>query len=373
MLQSPVFLLVVAVGPWLVRAVGERWRPHLIAALSLAVLVAVDPSTLAAVALAGLVFVQASPRQWHAVGAIVALLALRPLRAAAEAGLMGALAVGVPLGVSYVGFRVLSVELDRRRGIAVPSDPARSLAWITFFPIWSAGPIERYDTWEKGLAQPSTTDDYVAGWQRVFVGLAKKALVVELGLFAAAAWVRDGRTFDAFSTPEAWAYVALIFLGGWLDFSAYSDVAIGAGRAFGFRISENFNWPIVATNLPEFWRRWHMTLMAFCQRSIYMPAIAWTRSPYLASFATFGLMGLWHGPSWNWLAWGLYHATGMTLYVALSRTWSTRRWPWLTGRSKMAVGWLATMAFLLGASALGGTSDDGLAAGLTLLARMWGG
>ena len=97
-------------------------------------------------------------------------------------------------------------------------------------------------------------------------------------------------------------------------------------RLFGIRILENFNFPILAANISEFWKRWHMTLAGWCQIYVYMPVLARARSPYAAVYATFTAMGLWHGATAGWLMWGLYHATCVALYMAWAR--HARRYGW---------------------------------------------
>ena len=116
---------------------------------------------------------------------------------------------------------------------------------------------------------------------------------------------------DTIAIWKVWGFLALTYLYAYLDFSAYTDIAIGASRLFGIKIMENFNFPILAINISDFWKRWHMTLAGWCQTYIYMPVMARTRTPYAAVFATFTMMGLWHGATAGWLLWGLYHATGV--------------------------------------------------------------
>jgi alginate O-acetyltransferase complex protein AlgI len=88
---------------------------------------------------------------------------------------------------------------------------------------------------------------------------------------------------------------------------------------------ENFNWPIIARNIGEFWTRWHMTLAGWCQAYVYLPTIGWTRNPYLAVYATFLAMGLWHAGSMHFVCWGLYHATGVAVFQLWRRSQFRRR------------------------------------------------
>jgi len=142
--------------------------------------------------------------------------------------------------------------------------------------------------------------------------------------------VSDGRGLVAhlhdISTWEAWRFLILSFFLFYLDFSAYSDIAIGSSRLLGFRIAENFNWPILATNPAAYWKRWHISLSGWCQAYVYLPVIGLTRNPYMAVFASFTCIGLWHAGNWNWLAWGLYHACVVTAFQAWARFRKRRKW-----------------------------------------------
>ena len=101
-------------------------------------------------------------------------------------------------------------------------------------------------------------------------------------------------------------------------------MAIGLSMLFGIRIAENFRFPLLAANLSDFWKRWHISLSSWCQTYIYLPALGITRNPYLAILATFVVMGLWHAISWQWLCWGLWHAFGLMVHLRWRR-W-TRNW-----------------------------------------------
>jgi alginate O-acetyltransferase complex protein AlgI len=131
---------------------------------------------------------------------------------------------------------------------------------------------------------------------------------------------------NGMASYAVWGYLTLTFLYAYIEFSAYSDIAIGASRLYGFRIMENFNFPIAACNISDFWKRWHMTLVGWIQSYVYMPTIGLTRRPYVAVYCTFIAMGLWHGATWNWLLWGLYHGTIVSLYLTWGRIKRSRGW-----------------------------------------------
>ena len=121
--------------------------------------------------------------------------------------------------------------------------------------------------------------------------------------------------FDALSVSVVWFFLVCSFLYAYLDFSAYSDLAIGTARLFGFRICENFNYPILKPNLSEFWKSWHMSLSAWCRDYVYLPVLAKTRMPRLALYASMMTIGAWHYVNFNWLVWGALHATGLVVLL----------------------------------------------------------
>jgi alginate O-acetyltransferase complex protein AlgI len=222
----------------------------------------------------------------------------------------------------------------------------------------------------------------VEGVTRIAQGLIKMFVIARL-LIAQflQPWVCGGTVWTvgdliaqlgALETYEVWGYLTLAFLYAYLDFSAYSDIAIGASRLYGFRIMENFNWPIAACNISEFWRRWHMTLAGWCQSYIYLPTLGLTRRPYVAVYCTFIAMGLWHGGVWNWLFWGLYHATGVSLYLTWGRLKRRRGWH-AGGRGPgRYAGLPLTFAFVTGSYAFSATAGKGGWTALRVFVKLLG-
>ena len=123
------------------------------------------------------------------------------------------------------------------------------------------------------------------------------------------------------STASLWLGVYAYAIKIFFDFSGYSDIAIGCAKLFGYEVPENFNWPYLARNISEFWRRWHMSLSSWLREYLYMPIgkklmpTVGKKSPFLLSaicqLITMGVCGLWHGAYWNFLIWGLYHGAGL--------------------------------------------------------------
>jgi len=240
---------------------------------------------------------------------------------------LGADDVAIPLGISYFTFKLVHYAVEAGRGALPRPSFASVLAWLLLFPIYTAGPIERYDHFERERETRLRAQALAEGGTRIVHGLVKRFAIVEMGLrpLLPEPGARElVEALPALSALDLWRYLVITYLVIYLDFSAYTDIAIGASRLFGLRILENFRWPILAPNIANFWTRWHMTLAGWCRTYVYMPAIGLTRRPHLAVFATFLAIGLWHAGTANWALWGLYHAAGVSVYQRFAR-WRRRR------------------------------------------------
>jgi len=184
-----------------------------------------------------------------------------------------------------------------------------------FFPTLVAGPIKRYEQFlpsvREGINRVSSSD-VMAGMIQVAFGIVKKLIADNLTL-----WIeREEGQFAQLSMGLRWALFAGIGFRILLDFSGYSDIAIGVARMMGIRIPANFNWPYLATNIREFWHRWHISLSSWIRDYVYIP-LGGNRHGnvrrFLNGLAAFSLCGLWHGPAWNFVLWGLYHGVGLSI------------------------------------------------------------
>jgi alginate O-acetyltransferase complex protein AlgI len=261
----------------------------------------------------------------------------------------------VPLGMSYYVFRLVHVAIEAYRHGERPTDPVEFFNYAFLFTIFVAGPIERYDNF---TAQRSARFDPVLfrdGLTRIVFGLIKQGVLIEaLNQIRRIALgskfhLQNGAELLAAPPGEVWLLLLISYLVAYLNLGAYSDVAIGASRLFGLRISENFNYPIAARNLSDFWRRWHMTLSGWCQSYIFSPVLGLTRSPYLALIASFQVMGLWHLFTVNRIGWGLFQAAGLiglyawrkrTAKAAFGKTWWWATLAWFLTQSYATLGFL---------------------------------
>jgi len=222
----------------------------------------------------------------------------------------------LPIGISFFTFHAISYVVDVYRGDATAQkSPVHAALYLLLFPQLIAGPIIRYRTIANQLARRVVSlDDFAEGVRRFVTGLGKKVLIANVVAVPA------DRIFSApiaaLDAPHAWLAVICYTLQIYFDFSGYSDMAIGLGRMFGFHFPENFRWPYISDTVQEFWRRWHMTLSAWFRDYLYVPLggnrVSAPRT-YRNLVTVFFLCGLWHGASWNFVIWGLFHGTFLVI------------------------------------------------------------
>jgi len=214
--------------------------------------------------------------------------------------------IALPIGISFYTFQAMSYVIDVYRGEVKAQKKLLNLAlYISLFPQLIAGPIVRYKTIDSELNDRSYSfDDFAYGVKRFVVGLAKKVLLAnslgELWKFA--------MYTEQPSVLFYWLGAIGFTLQIYFDFSAYSDMAIGLGRIFGFHFLENFNYPYISKSITEFWRRWHISLGTWFRDYLYIPLggnkttkSKWLRNIFIVWFCT----GFWHGADWNFILWGI--------------------------------------------------------------------
>jgi alginate O-acetyltransferase complex protein AlgI len=244
---------------------------------------------------------------------------------------IGVPAIALPIGVSFIVFEKISylVDIQRRR-----SPPAAGFAayllYVFFFPKLLAGPIIKYHDLQAQIAAVPAAgmDDFAAGALRFMLGVVKKTMIAyPLGTGADLVF---GDTSGPIGCANAWWGVALFTFEIYFDFSAYSDMAIGIARIFGFRLMENFNQPYIAASITEFWRRWHISLSTWIREYLYFPLggnrVGAARQ-YGNLWLCFLASGLWHGAAWTYLAWGMYHGCFLVLERLFLLYWLRRAPP----------------------------------------------
>jgi alginate O-acetyltransferase complex protein AlgI len=273
-----------------------------------------------------------------------------------KAGAAAISPVAVPLGISFFTFEFIHYLVDVRKGRPPINKVTEFLSFGLFWPTMVAGPIKRYQDFipalHQGLSGP-TLDDLSRGLARIATGFVKK-----WGADNLTGWITYSEPlYLTWNHKLRWLYIAALSARIVLDFSGYSDIAIGFARMLGIKVPENFNWPYLARSPAEFWQRWHMSLSTWIRDYIYIPLGGNRLGPgrkVINGLSAMALCGLWHGPSWNFVLWGIYHGMGL----AAGSLFGGRR-PFLkpeqrppdlllkiTGHLRDTLSWALTMVFV---------------------------
>ena len=228
---------------------------------------------------------------------------------AVSGGGLGLLNIALPIGISFYTFQTMSYIIDVYWGKVPPQrDFIAFAAYVTLFPQLIAGPIVRYaDVAEMLVGRKTNLEQIAEGVRRFIIGFGKKVLLAnqvyviwnEITLMPV----------SEISTATAWLGAVAFTFQIYFDFSGYSDMAIGLGKIFGFDYLENFNYPYISRSITEFWRRWHMSLSSWFKEYVYIPLGGNRKGlprQILNIAVVWALTGLWHGASWNFVAWGMY-------------------------------------------------------------------
>ncbi len=214
--------------------------------------------------------------------------------------------LALPIGISFYTFQILSYVIDvYNKKVPVQKNIIKLATYVSLFPQLIAGPIVRYIDVEKELTKREHTFEKISlGIRRFIIGLSKKVLIAnQLGELCQVFMQTNEKSILFY-----WIYGVAFSLQIYFDFSAYSDMAIGLGKIFGFQFLENFNYPYISKSITEFWRRWHISLGTWFRDYVYIPLggnrvgkIKLIRNIFIVWFLT----GFWHGANWTFILWGL--------------------------------------------------------------------
>lgn len=214
--------------------------------------------------------------------------------------------IALPIGISFYTFQIISYIVDVYNGkVKVQKNIINLATYVSLFPQLVAGPIVRYQTVEKELDnRVHSFNNFAYGIRRFSIGLAKKVLIANaLGELCTKAFALNETTAIFY-----WIFGISYMLQLYFDFSAYSDMAIGLGRIFGFHFPENFNYPYISKSITEFWRRWHISLSTWFKDYVYIPLGGNRDGKYKQIrniLIVWLLTGIWHGANFTFIIWGL--------------------------------------------------------------------
>ena len=226
----------------------------------------------------------------------------------------------LPIGISFFTFQGMSYLIDIYYKKVSPQKNLVSLAlYISMFPQLIAGPIVRYIDISKQIdtIRRFNNQQFQEGIRRFITGLFKKVIIANQMGFVADAVFNNGSESGAISL---WTGVICYAFQIYFDFSGYSDMAIGLGKMFGFDFLENFSHPYISKSIQEFWRRWHISLSSWFRDYLYIPLGGNRKGvsrTYVNLIIVFFITGLWHGTSWSFIVWGLFHG----FFLILERGW----------------------------------------------------
>ena len=220
-----------------------------------------------------------------------------------------------PIGISFFTFSILSYIIDVYCGKTAAQRNIFDLGlYVIMFPKVVSGPIVRYADIEKEFSNRLfSLDQFYIGLRRFCIGFSKKIILAnQMAKLADTIFNYEWALHPVYAWMGAFSYALNIYL----DFSAYSDMAIGIAQIFGFHFKENFNYPYISMSIQEFWRRWHISLSSWFRDYVYIPLGGnrkGKKKTFINQFIVFILTGLWHGANWNFIVWGVYHGTFLTI------------------------------------------------------------
>ena len=232
--------------------------------------------------------------------------------------------VVLPVGISFYTFHTITYIVDCYRGVVEPTRNFFEFAcYVSLFPQLVAGPIVRFRQIEADLEHIDCNQRSLhRGWSFFVIGMIKKVLIADT---IAAVIDPALARYDLLSTAGAWLCIVGYTYQLYFDFSGYCDMAVGLGHMFGLRLPQNFNSPYQATDIADFWRRWHISLSTCLRDYLYIPlggsrGGAWKTARNL--LVTMLLGGLWHGANWTFVLWGGYHGVLLVLNRSFAEPWA---------------------------------------------------
>lgn len=279
----------------------------------------------------------------------------------------------VPVGLGFFALRQLHLVLLAQRTRQATADVVEWLAYLFFLPTLIAGPLERLPSWRTLCAKGADRNDLGPALELMLLGAAKKFVVADQllhSLLPPQTLVDGGLAGLPWTATLAACAIRVVYV--YVEFSGYTDMARGAARLYGLDLMQNFDRPLLRSNLAAFWRCWHISLSGFMRDHVFYPLLVATRRPALALTATMLGISAWHGVEAGWWLWGLHHAAGLAVLAAAQRRWLGRpsfaKWR-RTGAWRL-LGLLCTWFYVASGSAFLWQAGDPLT-GLSIYLKLW--
>ncbi len=317
------YLIVLAIAVllfWTIPPSRPRERCMLLLAISMIFIALLSPGGFLAVA-ALLAIAHASDLILHRVRKVPLLfaalaLALAPL---VITRLIDGLNFIHTLGIAFATVRTIGLVLNAYSA-PQPTGLLEKALYMFLFPLYTVGPVEKSESFtEESFNGTFDLNAFLTGLARIAYGLFLIQFICNDFIDTAIRnWLPDTRNgFAGFTISQAWTFVFFRFFYTYINFVGFCEVAIGSCAMFGFRVIENFNYPFLATNVAEFWRRYHISMGNWITRYLFFPVVGllgtkW--SNYVATISAFMLFGLWHAFTWNYLFWGIMHGLALAAY-----------------------------------------------------------
>ncbi|MFH1378723.1 MAG: MBOAT family O-acyltransferase [bacterium] len=243
------------------------------------------------------------------------------------------------VGLSYIGFKLIHYYIDCAHGKIKKPHLFEFLSWLFFFPSIIAGPIQRFQDWQKQRSSSRHMgDDIQEGAKRIIEGLFKK-FVIANSIYNMSLAALNNNDLQMMGKGQFLFSIIVYAVYIYMDFAGYSDIAIGLGRFWGVTLPENFNYPYFTRNIQEFWKSWHMTLSNWLKDYIFFPFGTFIMRKSLVRrftilgiiippIVTFTIAGIWHGATAGFLLWGILHGIGLACVALLGRkiNWEQNRY-----------------------------------------------
>lgn len=369
-----VWILLTTIGFWLIT---ERFRHYWLITASAALLYFISPVSLLLLSVLSTATIIAVKQQTNSRTLALIILTTLSLLVVklSQKIFQDNVTIALPLmfGISFYTLRIIHLLVDSYLGKLQINSTREVLVYLFFPPIIAAGPIQRFETFNKLSPGTFNTQNFAKGLERLLHGCAM--IIVLHNVFfmkLLMPWIEALANAGTWHpTIVEWISCFKYGMSLYLQFSGYSSIAIGFSLLLGYHLDENFNWPFLRTSLVTFWRNWHISLSSFCRIYIFTGTLAFSRSVPLAFIASMLAIGLWHSISTNFILWGAYHGAGL---IATQYWLSSYIFEHLSALLPTilitAIGWVLTFNFVILGFAF--TKHDNLSDTLQAWARIFG-